>query len=130
VVTFDGSVMARFIRERSIWAHVPVPVRYRSRWRDVRTLRLALASTPRLAGDCKGEAMIPPSVDPGHAALVFARAQAAPACRPYGGELGVLLNFDANFAVVECGTDEVRKRITVTLPARFSLKPAASELLP
>lgn len=74
--------------------------------------------------------MIPPSVDPGHAALTFARAQAAPACRPYGGELGVLLNFDANFAVVECGTDEGRKRITVTLPERFRPKPAASELLP
>jgi len=54
-------------------------LRHRSFGRDVRTLRLALASTPRLAGDCKGEAMIPPSVDPGHAALVFARAQAAPA---------------------------------------------------
>jgi len=74
--------------------------------------------------------MIPPSVDPGHAALVSARAQAAPACRLYGGELGVLLNFDVNFAVVECGTGEVRKRITVALPERFRPKPAASELLP
>jgi len=107
-----------------------VSLRYRPCGRDVRAMRLALASTPRLTGDCKGEALIPPSVDPGHAALMFARAQAASACHPYGGELGVLLNFDASFAVVECGTDEVRKRITVTLPERFRPKPAASEMFP
>jgi len=70
------------------------------------------------------------SPDPGHAALVFVRSQAARACRPYGGELGILLNFDANFAVVECGTGEVRKRITVSLPERFRPKPAVSVLLP
>jgi len=96
----------------------------------VRALRLALASTPWPSGDSKGEAMIPPSFDSGHAALMFARAQAAQACRPYGGELGVLLNFDANFAVVECGTERVRKRITVTLPERFRPKLAASEMFP